>query len=61
MNIDTLLSRNIQYNIPDKLNKRDKLILEAYKRGASSTILALEFNLSRQRIHQIINKYKKTL
>jgi len=61
MTIENLMSRDIEYDKTKKPNKRHRLILDAYKRGASPSILALELNLSRQRIYQIINKYKKTL
>lgn len=61
MIIEDLMSRDIEYDETKKPNRQHKLILDAYKRGASPSILALELNLSRQRIYQIINKYKKTL
>ncbi|MGA1046738.1 MAG: hypothetical protein ACO3UU_01915 [Minisyncoccia bacterium] len=61
IDIHDIMSRDIEYDETKKPNKRHRLILDAYKRGASPSILALELNLSRQRIYQIINKYKKTL
>ena len=59
IDIHDIMSRDIKYDETKKPNRQHKLILEAYKRGASPSILALELNLSRQRIYQIINKYKK--
>lgn len=54
--INKLVKQSIkQVNIQPLVNKRDKLILEAYSRGAKPAILAKEFQLTRQRIYQIIN------
>ena len=61
INIQDLMGRNIEYDETKKPKRQHQIILDAYKRGASPSILALELNLSRQRIYQIINKYKKTL
>ena len=61
INIQDLIGRNIEYDKTKKPKRQHQIILDAYKRGASPSILALELNLSRQRIYQIINKYKKTL
>lgn len=59
INIQDLMGRNIEYDETKKPKRQHQIILDAYKRGASPSILALELNLSRQRIYQIINKYKK--
>lgn len=59
MTIEALMQRPVQWDTTKIPNKRDKIILEAYKMGASVSILALEFQLSRQRIYSIINRYKK--
>ena len=59
MTIENLMSRDIEYDETKKPKRQHQIILDAYKRGASPSILALELNLSRQRIYQIINKYKK--
>lgn len=59
IDIQDLMGRNIEYDETKKPKTHHKIILDAYKRGASPSILALEFNISRQRIYQIINKYKK--
>ena len=59
INIQDLMGRNIEYDETKKPKRKHQIILDAYKRGASPSILALELNLSRQRIYQIINKYKK--
>lgn len=59
MTIKALMKRPVQWDTTKTPNKRDKMILEAYKMGASVSILALEFQLSRQRIYKIINRYKK--
>lgn len=59
INIQDLIGRNIEYDETKKPKRQHQIILDAYKRGASPSILALELNLSRQRIYQIINKYKK--
>ena len=48
-----------QVEIPAKINRRDKMILQAYQYGASPAIIGLEFGISRSRVHQIISKYKK--
>jgi hypothetical protein len=45
-----------QVKIQPLVNKRDRLILEAYSRGAKPAIIAREFQLTRQRIYQIINR-----
>ena len=47
-----------QVEIPAKINRRDKMILQAYQYGASPTIIGLEFGISRARVHQIITKYQ---
>ncbi|MGA1047770.1 MAG: hypothetical protein ACO3UU_07155 [Minisyncoccia bacterium] len=57
MTIEALMQRPVQWDTTKTPNKRDKIILEAYKMGASVSIL--EFQLSRQRIYSIINRYKK--
>jgi len=44
--------------IPDDISNRDKIILQAYNNGASPTGIALEFGITRGRVHQIINKYR---
>ena len=38
---------------------RDTAILESYKNGRSARDLAREFNLSRQRVHQIVRKINR--
>lgn len=37
------------------INRRDKQILEAWKKGAPITILALEFQLTKDKIRKIIS------
>lgn len=59
MTIKDLMQRPVQWDPNKTPNKRDKIILEAYKMGASVSILSLELQLSRQRIYSIINRYKK--
>jgi hypothetical protein len=59
MTIEALMQRPVQWDPNKTPNKRDKIILEAYKMGASVSILSLKFQLSRQRIYKIINRYKK--
>lgn len=61
MKIEALMQRPIQWDPNKTPNKRDKIILNAYSQGVSVSILALELNLSRQRIYSIINRYKKQL
>jgi Mor family transcriptional regulator len=57
--VDIILQKKIRnINIPPTANKRDKIILEAYNRGASINLLALELKLTRQRIYQIIKSAK---
>jgi transposase len=53
-----MIKRNIQWNTK-KPNKRDSIILKAYSSGASVTILAKDLGISRARIYNIINRYKK--
>ena len=50
--------RDIQYNIPDNISKRNKHILFAYKKGGSPTLMCKEFDISWTRLYEIINKYK---
>jgi Mor family transcriptional regulator len=58
--VEKILQKKIRnINIPATLNRRDKIIMEAYNRGANINLLAQEFGLTRQRIYQIISKYKK--
>jgi Mor family transcriptional regulator len=57
--VDIILQKKIRnIDIPPTANKRDKIILEAYSRGANINLLALEFGLTRQRIYQIIKLAK---
>jgi Mor family transcriptional regulator len=57
--VDIILQKKIRnIDIPSTANKRDKIILEAYSRGANINLLALEFGLTRQRIYQIIKLTK---
>jgi Mor family transcriptional regulator len=57
--VDIILKKKIRHiNIPETVNRRDKIILEAYSRGANINLLALEFRLTRQRIYQIIKSTK---
>jgi Mor family transcriptional regulator len=57
--VDIILQKKIRHiNIPSTANKRDRIILEAYNRGASINLLALELKLTRQRIYQIIKSAK---
>jgi Mor family transcriptional regulator len=57
--VDKILQKKIRnIDIPPTVNKRDKIILEAYSRGANINLLALEFGLTRQRIYQIIKSAK---
>jgi len=58
--VEKILQKKIRnINIPATINRRDKIIMEAYNRGANINLLAQEFGLTRQRIYQIISKYKK--
>jgi Mor family transcriptional regulator len=58
--VEKILQKKIRnINIPATVNRRDKIIMEAYNRGANINLLAQEFGLTRQRIYQIISKYKK--
>jgi Mor family transcriptional regulator len=57
--VDIILQKKIRnIDIPETVNRRDKIILEAYSRGANINLLALEFGLTRQRIYQIIKLTK---
>jgi Mor family transcriptional regulator len=57
--VDIILQKKIRHiDIPPTVNRRDKIILEAYSRGANINLLALEFGLTRQRIYQIIKLAK---
>jgi Mor family transcriptional regulator len=57
--VDIILQKKIRnIDIPETVNRRDKIILEAYSRGANINLLALEFGLTRQRIYQIIKLAK---
>jgi hypothetical protein len=57
--VDIILKKKIRdINIPATINRRDKIIIEAYNRGANINLLAQEFGLTRQRIYQIIKLAK---
>lgn len=57
--VDIILKKKIRHiDIPETVTRRDKIILEAYSRGANINLLALEFGLTRQRIYQIIKSTK---
>jgi len=57
--VEKILQKKIRnINIPATVNRRDKIIMEAYNRGANINLLAQEFGLTRQRIYQIIKSAK---
>ena len=49
--------RDIQY---EKSSKRNDAILEAYKNGGDTALIALDLGISRRRVNQIIKRYKIT-
>ena len=42
-----------------EVNNRNKYIIKGWKEGKTTTELAKQFGISRTRIHQIINKFKR--
>ena len=47
-----------QVEIPANINRRDRMILQAYQGGASPAIIGLDVGISRSRVHQIISQYQ---